>query len=594
MSAFVKISRRYVVGQLGWYLGGLVSLALTTWIALTIPELSKQLLNSLDHVDGEISRLNRLAYSMIGLGVLQMLVRALSRLIIFWPGRMIEEEVKNDYFRHFMSVPVEFFTNGRMIGDLISRLAYDVGQIRVFYAFGILQILNLLFLLSFALFRMFSVDTHLTMFSLAPLLLMMLVTKLASPMLHRYSLLQQSSLGQLTNRVTEAFANILTIQTNSAGKIFSSLVGTEIDQVLRNNLKIQFVRILVFPLATLMTGCSYLVILFYGGREVISGRLSVGDILAFNIYVAMLSFPLAALGIIISIYHRAKAASERLIELDEVETESGYSLSRVKSTSNDGVVSRGEDRRPSLGDGKKPTLVVRDLSFAYPDQEVHRKPVLKNLNFELYPGERLGLFGAIGSGKSTLLNLISRLLEPNEGSIFYRERDILEYSHSFLRKEIGYVLQQPFLFAGSIEANLKFGLGDKVDFSLLQNAARSAQVETEIESFANGWQTHIGEGGVRLSGGQKRRLALARALLRDSPILLLDDTTSALDSRTEVELLNELAQLGRTIIVVSHRENTLKMCDRLLFLENGAIAGQGNYDELKLHFGEYFEGLTES
>jgi ATP-binding cassette subfamily B protein len=568
----LNFSKQFAFPLWPWYLAGTVALAVTNIITLEIPDLSKKVIDGMTSgLDG--SDLRVISLGIIGLGILQMVIRALSRILIFWPGRVLETDVKNFYFSRFMKLPQTFFEKFGM-GDLISRLSNDVGQLRVFFAFALLQVLNLIFLTLFTVGKMVSVHWQLTALCLLPLGLMVIITRYGVPKMHEFSKENQDATGRLTNRVTEAFVNVHIIQANSAYKSFLKRIEEENQAVYDSNIRLVIIRMVVFPMMTLLTGFSYLVILYYGGMEVTRGRITVGDIMAFNAYIGLLSFPLTALGIVIALYQRAKTATERLSELDGSGLEIGIDAPR----SNDAK------RIPD----PTPLLEVRNLSFAYDGKSEDRPQALKNISFKIYSGKKLGICGPVGSGKSTLFNLIVRIYSPPPGTIFWQGRDVLEINPEQLRCEIGYALQQPHLFSDSIEANLHFGIPGARSPARLEEAARAAQIYDDITSFEKGWKTEIGEKGVRLSGGQKQRLALARLFIRDPEIFLLDDVTSALDHTTEQRIINYIFSTKKSLVIASHRGSAIQFCDEVLLLKNGQIAAQGSYQDLRDRYQDAF------
>lgn len=551
-------SRRFVTPLWPWYAAGVVALAVVNLINLQIPQLAKTIIN--DFTSGAApDELTGLALSIAGLGVLLMLIRALSRILIFWPGRRLETVTKQSLFERLMSLPEEFFLKHGM-GDLISRIANDVGQIRGFFAFGVLQMLNIAFLTVFTIAKMVSVHAALTACALVPMAVMLVITRVAMPKMQLYSRENQKALGALTNRVTEAFVNVHVIQANAAAASFAVRAEVENEAVYRTNMQLVFIRTVIFPMMSCLAGLSQLIILAYGGYEVIEGRLTVGDILAFNVYVGLLTFPLMALGMVLALYQRCKTAVERIGEIDQTPTE--------------GAGGRSATIAAKSG---APVLEVKNLSFRYPTRDNFG---LEGISFTLGPGTRLGVFGRVGSGKSTLFNVLTRLFDPPPGTVLVRGTDVLELSPQALRTDVGYALQQVHLFSDTVRANMTFGLDREVSTAELETAARAAQILDEIEGLKDKWETEIGEKGVRLSGGQKQRLALARLFLRKAPVLLLDDVLSAVDHATEKRLIDHIYAEGCAMVIASHRGSALKRCDEILILEEGRITDRGAYDEI--------------
>lgn len=557
---FREYARRFALPMWGWYLGGFVLLAAVNLVNLQIPQLAKRVINDLT-AGKDLSDSRTVALAIVGLGLLMIVIRSLSRIVIFWPGRRLETETKSVLFGRLLRVTERFFLDHGM-GDLISRLSNDVGQLRAFFAFGLLQVLNVIFLLVFTLAKMFSVHATLTVLSLLPLVVMFIVMRFAMPRMHQYSRENQNALGILTNRVTEAFVNVHVIQANAAVGSFVRRAEIENEAVFRTNMRMVYIRMAIFPLMSMLAGVSQLVVLFYGGREVIAGRLSVGDILAFNVYIGLLTFPLSAMGMILSLYQRARTAIDRISEIDRAPTEQAL-LPASPAKTEDGL--------------KPPLLEIRDLTFAFPDRRGNGEPCLSCLGLRLADGGRIGLFGPIGSGKSTLFNLITRLYDPPPGTIFLSGRDVLTLEPAVIRREVGYALQQVHLYSATIRENLAFGMDAEPPLAELRAAAAGAQILAEIEAFEHGWDTQIGEKGVRLSGGQKQRLALARLFLRRPRLLLLDDVLSAVDHSTEKHILDHIYRVGCGLVISSHRGSALKRCDEILVLDQGRIVDRGSF-----------------
>jgi len=289
--------------------------------------------------------------------------------------------------------------------------------------------------------------------------------------------------------------------------------------------------------------------------------LTIGDILAFNVYIALLTFPLTAMGIILAVYQRARTAIDRIQTIEEAEPE-GQAISEAAPATDTANL-----------------VEVQNLNFTYSSGSFS----LENISFTLPPGKKLGLFGPIGSGKTTLLNLIVRLKDPPPGTIFWQGRDVLAIAPRSLRAGIGYALQNPHLFSESIRANLLFGASDKSEEDLAE-ATNQAAVAGDIERMNDKMETEIGEKGVRLSGGQKQRLSLARAFLKRPALLILDDVLSAVDHTTELELIGQIHKTGSALIITSHRGTALKGCDEILVLDAGRIIGRGRYHELVKKF----------
>lgn len=599
--SFGAYVRSYVLHFWGWYFAGSIALAATTLITLEIPQIAKSIVNliagqnvgSASEATGlaAVTQARNLALLVVGLGFLQMVIRALSRVLIFWPGRKLETDSKDIIFSRSLSIPDGILRKFGM-GDLVSRIANDVGHLRVFFAFGILQIANLIFLSTFVVTKMFHVHPTLAGLCLLPLGATFLVFRVVMPRLHKFSLANQAALGRLTNRVTETFINFHVITANVARDAFVLRAEVENEEVYKTNIQVLLLRMVAFPLMTCLSGLAQLVVLFYGGLQVVNGSLSIGDILAFNVYIGLLAFPLTAMGIIAAVYQRAKTALVRLaeIEVSPNETDRMPLVGQMPTSSRAGVPLL-EVRGLSHGYGKISSTVGSSGKSDGKTEGEQRSPFhLTDVSFALKPGQRVGLFGPIGSGKSTIFSLITCLESPPPGSIFLHGIDVATIAPGELRRRVAYGLQQVHLFSDTIRANIIFGLDEVPPESEIESACRDAQIWDEIKAFEQGWETQIGEKGLRLSGGQKQRLALARLFLRKPDLLLLDDTLSAVDQNTEQRLLASIHRRAKTLIMTSHRPSALRVCDFILVVKGGRLVDSGPFGELVRRYPEMEAG----
>tara|TARA_B100001094_G_C18060059_1_gene734599 strand:- start:76 stop:1092 length:1017 start_codon:yes stop_codon:yes gene_type:complete len=332
-------------------------------------------------------------------------------------------------------------------------------------------------------------------------------------------------------------------------------------------------RTLLFPLISSLSSLAQVAILFYGGFLIIENQLKIGDIVAFNIYIGTLAFPLTSIGIIISIYQRGKVALERLSEITAVSPEDGV-------------------EKPSNPQISKPILEIKNLTFSYPC-DMGRTEALKNINLKLFQGDKVGIVGSVSSGKSTLFDLICRIHSPPSNTIYYLGMDIKNIDPIILREKINYALQSPHLFSKSIRENLSFGLTNRTSIDKLKAATQMTALLQDIENLPEGWETQVGEKGIRLSGGQKQRLALSRLFLRNADIWLLDDVMSAVDSETESSICKSIFAQKKTILLVSHRPKALKLCDYVIYIKEGFIVDRGSYEQLTLRHNELGEFLNE-
>lgn len=561
-----RFGKLYAAPQWRWYLGGTIALIITNIIVLEIPQLAKQVINAL--AGGlPLESFTMISLVIILLGISQVLIRTASRILIFWPGRTLEAAVKDDVFSHILRVPASLLSTFS-IGDLTSRLNNDVTQLRIFFAFGALQVLNVIFISLFTVSKMVSIDPILTALAISPMIMMLLLTKIMMPKLYTSMRESTEAMGRLTGKISEAFSQVHVIQTMNATETMMTRVAPDNDAIFDANIKTVWLRTLIWPVMTILVGLSQFATLSWGGKQIIAGTLTVGDIMAFNIYIGMLTFPFASLGIILNVYQRAKPASERIESITALTKESD--LARPASI---------RDPNTFLSDTAETALLsVNHLSFRWPDG----RKALDDLSFNVSRGERIGLYGAIGSGKSTLFNVLTRLQQYDSGNIYLRGKNILDMTPHEVREMIAYGLQQPLLFSESVRSNLCLGLDEsKVDLAALETATKRAQVYDDIMRLPQQWDTLIGEKGIKLSGGQKQRLALARLLMRPADLIILDDVLSAVDHDTEHRLIESLLDTKAALMIASHRVSILEPCDRIFVLKDGCIIASGKYRDVK-------------
>lgn len=563
-----QLFKQFALSQWKWYLAGTVVLFVTSFISLKIPDLSKEIINSFAS-GTDITQHKDLALIIIALGCLLLVVRVSSRVLLFWPARVLESGVKDYYYEKFLKVQQRFLEKFGM-GDLISRISNDVTHIRVFFGFGALQIFNFTFMVSLALMKMLAIDKLLTLYAILPILLNIFLARVAMPRMHIYSKKQQEKLGLLTNKITEAFVNVHVIQSNNAANSFSHSISEVNDDVYKTNVQLASFRTLVFPLVSLMTSLSYLVVLFYGGKLAIQKIITIGDLMAFNAYLALLGFPLMAIGILLAVLQRARTAADRFAEIDRADLESPANTSENYKLSS------------------PLTLEVRNLSYSFVDKEGNKAQVLKNISFTLKPGEHIGIVGPVGSGKSVLFNLITRIYDPPRGTIFFNGIDALDLAPKDIREYIGFATQTVHLFSETIENNLKFGIESASRDDLIK-AAKDSEVLDDILSFDKQWDSEVGEKGLRLSGGQKQRLALARTLLRKPPVYLLDDVLSAVDHSTEKNIIQSFKDQEASMLIASHRSSAVKHCNKVIALEDGILVDIGSFEDISKKHPNYFE-----
>jgi len=493
----------------------------------------------------------------------------LMRQTIINVSRYIEFDLKNEVFWHYQRLTQRFYKNNRT-GDLMNRISEDVGKVRMYVGPAFMYSINTVALFIIVISYMISIAPELTLYTVLPLPILSVTIYKLSRIINQKSTLVQEMLSKMSSYAQESFSGIAVIksynlQAQAAGD-FNALATESYDK----NMDLVKVQAWFFPLMILLIGCSNLIVIFVGGNQYIQGTIEIGVLAEFIIYVNMLTWPVAVVGWITSIVQQAEASQKRINAFlkEQPEIESGK----------------------GIGKPIKGTLEFKNVSLTYPETGVK---ALDNLNLTVPSGSTLGIIGNIGSGKSTLLDILMRLYDPSEGSIYLDEHNIKEFELSELRNNIGYVPQNAFLFSESIEDNIRFGKPEATE-EAIQTVAKKAAVHDNIIKFKEGYKTLLGERGVTLSGGQIQRVSIARALIKDPQILLLDDCLSAVDTDTEEEILSHLKSVTKNIttLIVSHRISSLKHADQIVVFENGKIVQQGQHADL-IEVDGYYKDLFE-
>jgi ATP-binding cassette subfamily B protein len=546
---------------------GTIALLIVNLLGIYIPFLIRDSLNKL--AGGfTFAQLLGFVVQIVVLCCLMWMIRMLSRVSIFGIGRQVEVNLKQNIFSHLLTLePAYFATNTS--GDLMNRATSDVDNIRRLVGFAVLSLVNTIFAYGFTVPAMLSINVRLSSIALLVYPLMLLVVQLFSRRLQTQQRKVQEKLSDLSELIQEDMSGISLIKIYAQEENELSEFRKRNRQLLKANLDLARIRYILFPLIEGLSYISVLVLLWLGSAAIAQQEITIPNFVTLILFVERLTFPTALLGFTITAYQRGEVSIDRIEAILGTEP-------RIKN-----------DLKPihlplERVEGK---LEAKNLNYIYPGA---KKPALKNLNFTLATGETVAIVGSIGSGKSTLANIIPRLLDLAPGQLFLDGCDVTQIQLQDLRKAIAYVPQESFLFSTTIKNNIRYGEPLK-EQPEIEYAAKEAQIHPEILNFPQQYETLVGERGITLSGGQRQRTALARALLVDSPVLILDDALSSVDNQTATQILHNLSEgvKSKTVIFISHQLSAAATADRILVMDSGEIVQSGTHEELLQQPGLY-------
>jgi ATP-binding cassette subfamily B protein len=554
-----RYKKRYVVG--------LAALVITQLVGVTIPLIVKDAIDILSE-NGTRERLLFYAGLLLAVALTKGIFQYAMRWILIGISRDVEYDLRNDLVRHLMRLEPRYYTENRT-GDLMSKMTNDLSAVRNMVGPGIMYSANTLVMGVATVALMVHIDPRLTLLCLLPLPIASLAVKFFGQKIHAQFEKVQALHSELVERARESLAGVRVVrafcQEDAEIASFDRMNQSYVD----SNRQLIWIQSFLWPALALLFAISFLLIMVAGGRDVLRGEISVGSFTAFNIYLMYLIWPIIALGWVTNIVQRGLASLGRL-----------WTIFRAEPQIDDHAA------RPEILPTLRGEIEFRHLNFSY-----NGKLILKDINLHIPAGRTVAIVGATGSGKSTFVSLIPRLYDAPPGAILIDGVSIRQIPLATLRRHIGFVSQEPFLFSETVKNNIRFGAPEAGEAEVVR-AAEISNIVAEIQSFPKGFDTMVGERGLTLSGGQKQRVTISRAVLRDPRILILDDALSSVDTDTEERILNQLTGIlaGRTAILISHRISTIRNADEIVVLDQGTIVEQGSHEEL-LALGGYYAEL---
>jgi len=511
--------------------------------------------------------------SLLLFGALVLVLALLRGLFLFFMrqtiilmSRHIEYDLKNEIYHHYQELSLAFYRRHNT-GDLMNRVTEDVSRVRMYLGPGIMYTINTVVLFIMVIYAMLTVNVRLAIFSVLPLPVLAVIIYYVNNIINFRSEKIQERLSALSSFVQENFSGIRIIKSYVREGFVRKSFASESENYKMHSMALAKVQALFYPLMLLLVGLANVITMYIGGVEVMKGNITSGNIAEFIVYLNQLTFPVIALGWVTSLVQRAAASQKRINEFLHQQSE---------------IISPNVAKKAVRG-----RIEFHNLSFIYPDTGIR---ALKNVSFTINPGEMVAIIGRTGSGKSTIANLIMRMYDCTGGSLLIDGQPVEQLNLEGYRSQIGFVPQDVFLFSDTIANNIAFS-ADTLDMPRIEQAAKDAAVYSNIMELDNGFETLIGERGITLSGGQKQRVSIARAIVKEPQILIFDDCLSAVDTRTEEEILNNLGRnmQGKTSIIIAHRISTIKNADKILVMDNGEIIEQGDHQSLMDKRGVYFE-----
>ncbi len=565
--------KNYLYEYKWWYIFGIFILLLVDLASIYVPQFIGDIIDGLTNGTMNRDGVSMMLIKILTAGLVMMFGRFGWRYCIFGASRKIEYRLRNDMFGHIEMLSARYF-NEHKTGDLMAHFTNDLEAVRVAVGMAVITTFDAVIMSLMVIIKMIVyVDLRLTVLAFIPMILVAIGCYFFGIHMKKRQTARQEAFSFLSDKVQESISGIRVIKAFVQEKKDLEEFQKANENNMEKNLAVVKLRSTFGPLLDLITGISLLLTLVVGGKMVLNGSVSVGQFVAFNSYIGMLVWPMIACGDCINTFSQAAAGYKRIKDIFEEKPD---------------IVDKVMEKD---GDHLNGDIKMHDLTFQYPDGET---PVLKNVNLHIKQGEMLAVLGRTGSGKSTLADLLLRVYDCKKGMLLMDDRPIDEIPLHVLHRDVAYVPQENFLFSDTLEENIAFGLEDRIDEypnlrDDIKEAAEAACIHDNIIDFPEGYQTLVGERGVTLSGGQKQRSSIARALLKNAPVLIMDDSLSAVDTDTEEKILENLIRIrkDKTTIIIAHRVSTLQKADHIAVLTEGELTEYGTHDELVSKGGFY-------
>lgn len=561
---FYKYRFRILIGILITIIARIFALVAPNLIGDSITIIDNYLSNGNDPTIVKKSLINNILL-IIGASITAGFFTFIMRQTLINVSRFIEFDLKNEIFQKYQDLDISFYKNNR-VGDLMNRISEDVSKVRMYVGPALMYSINTITLFIIIITYMFSIDVKLTLYTVTPLPLLSFIIYKLSKKINTKSLKVQESLSKLTTIAQESFSGISIIKSYTIENELNKHIQEISTETKNRHVDLAKFQSWFLPMMVLLIGVSNILVIYIGGNQFIDGKIELGILAEFIIYVNMLTWPVATVGWVTSIVQQAEASQARINQ---------FLKEKIK------IINKNSEILKINGD-----LEFKNINFIYEETNIK---ALSNINFRLKKGESLGIIGPVGSGKSTLLELIVRNYDPMSGEILIDNLNLKNHNKNNIRENISYVPQTTFLFSDTIKNNIRFGKND-AQLPEIKKYSKVSCVSDEIEDFPQKFDSILGERGINLSGGQKQRIALARALIKKPKILLLDDCLSAVDLETENEITsNLLIETGNiTKVIVSQRTSTIKKCNKIIVLKDGKIIEAGNHEELIMNPKGYY------